>query len=88
MKEVEQNVNMVMCTMMSQFDFEVDKFDDKYLYLIAAKKEFAESQIPLSVHTMKQHKDEDATIQKLIEKKRHCSIYYQGSWRSVFGSRQ
>ena len=68
MKEVEQDVNIIMCKMMSQCYFEVDEFDDEYLYPITTKKEFADSQFPLCVHTMKQHQDEDAIIQKPIEK--------------------
>ena len=59
---------MVMCTMMSQCDFECDDFDNEYLYPIAAEQEFAESQFPLCVRTMKHHQDEDASIQKLIKK--------------------
>ena len=43
MKEAEQNVYMVMCTMMSQCDFECDEFDDEYLYPITAEREFADS---------------------------------------------
>ena len=38
MKETEQNVCMVMCTIISQCDFEYDDFDDKYLYPMAAGK--------------------------------------------------
>ena len=68
MNEVEQNVCMVKCTMMSQCDFEIDDFDDGYLYPMAAEKEFADSQLSLCVRTMKQHQNEDASIQKLIEK--------------------
>ena len=41
MKESDQNVCMMLCTMMSQFDFECDEFDDKHLYPMAAEKEFA-----------------------------------------------
>ena len=59
---------MVMCTIMSQCDFECDDFDDEYLYPMAAEKEFTDSQFPLCVHTMKQQQDEDASIQKLIKK--------------------
>ena len=54
--------------MMSQYDLEVDAFDDVYLYLMAAEKEFTDSQFPLFVCTMKQHQYEDASIQKLIER--------------------
>ena len=61
-------MNMVMCMMMSQCDFEFDEFDDEYLYSIAAEKEFADSQFLSCVHTMKQHQDEDVSIQKLTEK--------------------
>ena len=53
---------------MSQCDFEVDDFDDKYLYPMAAEKEFADSQFPLCIRRMKQHQDEDTSIQKLIKK--------------------
>ena len=52
MKGVEKNVCMVMCTIMSQCDFEVDEFDDEYLYPMTAEKEFADSQFPLYVRTM------------------------------------
>ena len=68
MKEVEQNVCMVMCTMMSLCDFECDEFNDEYLYPIAAEREFADSQFLLCVRTMKQHQDEDASIQKMIKR--------------------
>ena len=54
---------MVMCTMMSQCNFECDDFDNKYLYPLAAKKEFADSH----AHRIKQRKDEDASIQELIK---------------------
>ena len=37
MKETEQNICMIMCTMMSQCDFECGNFDDEYLYLMATK---------------------------------------------------
>ena len=37
-KEVEQNVFMVMCTMMSQCDFYFHDFDGEYLYSMAAEK--------------------------------------------------
>ena len=54
MKEADhQNGDMVMCTMMSQCDFECDDFDDEYLYPMIAEKEFANSQFPLCVRTMK-----------------------------------
>ena len=43
-KEVEQNVYMVMCTMMSQCDFEVDEVDDEYIYPISAEQEFTDIQ--------------------------------------------
>ena len=43
MKETEQNVCMVKCTIMSRCDLECDDFDDKYLYLMAAEKEFTDS---------------------------------------------
>ena len=43
MKEVEQNGYMVICTMMSQRDFEIDDLDDEYLYPMAAEKEFPDS---------------------------------------------
>ena len=62
MKEADQNVNMVMFTMMSQCDFECDNFDDEYLYSMAAEQKFADSHFPLCVCTMKQHQDEDASI--------------------------
>ena len=52
MKEVDQNVNTVMCAMMSQCDFEVEEFNDEYLYPVAAEQEFADSQFSLCVHTM------------------------------------
>ena len=52
MQEAEQNVYMAMCTMMSQYDFEVDDFDDDYLYPMAAKKELADSQFLLCVRTI------------------------------------
>ena len=68
MKEADQNVNMVMCTMISQCEFKCDDFNNEYLYPIAAEQEFADSQFPLCVHMMKQHQDENASIQKLIEK--------------------
>ena len=68
MKEADQNVCMVMCTMISQCDSECDDFDDKYLYPIAAEHEFADNQFPLCIRTMKQQQDEDASIQKLIKK--------------------
>ena len=68
MKEADQNVCMVMCTMMSQCDFECDNFDNEYLYPIVAEQEFANSQFPHCICTMKQHQDEDASIQKLIKK--------------------
>ena len=51
MTEAEQNVNFVMCTMMSQCDFEVDEFDDEYSYPMAAEKEFVDRQFPLCVRT-------------------------------------
>ena len=35
---------------------------------MAAEQEFADSQFPLCVCTIKQHQDEDASIQKLIRK--------------------
>ena len=53
MKEVDQNVNIIMYTMMSQCDFEVDEFNGEYLYQNAAEQEFADSQLPLFVYTMK-----------------------------------
>ena len=59
---------MIMCTMMSQCDFECGNFDDEYLYLMATKQEFADGQFFLCVRTMKQHQEEDASIQKLIKK--------------------
>ena len=68
MKETEQNGCMVICIMMSQCDFDVDDFDDAYLYSMAAGKEFADSQFSVCVRTIKQHQDEDASIQKLIKK--------------------
>ena len=68
MKEKEPNVCTVMCTIMSQCDFEYDDFDDEYLYPMATEKEFADSQFHLCVGTMKKHQDEDASIQKLIKK--------------------
>ena len=68
MKEAEQTVNMQMCHMMSQGDFECDDFDDEYLYPMAAEQEFADSQFPLCVRMMKQHQDEDASIQKMIKR--------------------
>ena len=68
MKEADQNVCMVMCTMMSKCEFECDDLDNEYLYPIAAEQEFADSQFPLCVGTMKQHQDEGASIQKLIKK--------------------
>ena len=46
MKEADQNVNMVMCTMMSQCDFECDDFEDEYLYPMATEQEFADSYFP------------------------------------------
>ena len=68
MKEAEQNVCMVMCTMMSRCEFKCDDFDNEYLYPIATEREFADSQFPLCVRTMKQHQDEDASIQKMIKR--------------------
>ena len=68
MKETEQNMYMVMCTMMTKCDFEVDDFDDEYLYPMAAEKQFTDIKFPLCVRTMKQHQDEDASIQKMIKK--------------------
>ena len=68
MKEAEQNVCMFTGTMMSQCNFEVEDFDDEYLYPMAAEKEFADSHFLLYIRTMKQHQDEDASIQKLIKK--------------------
>ena len=68
MKEADQNVCMVMCIMMSQCDFEVDEFDDEYLYPITTEQEFADCQFPFCIHTMKQHKGEDISIQEMIEK--------------------
>ena len=61
-------MNMVMCTMMSQCDFECDEFDDEYLYPMAAEQEFADSKFLLCVRMMKQHQDEDASIQKMIKR--------------------
>ena len=68
MKEVEQNDYMLMCNMISQFEFECDDFDDEYLYPMAAEKEFTGSQFSLCVRMTKQHQDKDTTIQKLVKK--------------------
>ena len=64
MKEAAQNICMQMCNVMSQCDFECDEFDDEYLYPMAAEKEFADSEFPLDVRTMKEHQDNDTNIQK------------------------
>ena len=37
MKETEQNVCMIMCTMIFEYDFDVDDFNDEYLYPMAAE---------------------------------------------------
>ena len=62
MKEADQNVYMVMCTIISQCEFKCDDFDNEYLYPIAAEQEFADSHFPLCVRMMKQHQDKDASI--------------------------
>ena len=59
---------MQMRNVMSQCDFECDGFDDEHLYPMAAEKEFADSQFPLDVRTMKENQCKDVSIQKLIEK--------------------
>ena len=64
MKEAEQNICMQMCNVMSQCDFECEEFNDKYLYHMAAEKEFDDSKFLLDVHIMKKHQDKDANIQK------------------------
>ena len=69
MKEAEQqDMCILMCNMMSQYEFECDKFDDECLYPMAAEKEYADSQFPLDVCTMKELQEKDTHIQKLIKK--------------------
>ena len=42
-----------MCNVMSLCEFECDEFDDKYLFSMAGKKEFADSKFPLDGCTIK-----------------------------------
>ena len=54
--------------MVSQCDFECDKFDDEFVYPMAAEKEFTDSKFLLDVCTMKEHLDKDINIQRMVKR--------------------
>ena len=62
MKKVDQNMWIMLCTMMSQCDFEWDEFNDQYLYPLAAEKEFADSEFLLDVWKMEVRQDNNTNI--------------------------